>query len=226
MRAWNWDRLAAGSGLVFVVLLLLSAFITGSPPKVTDRSAKIVSFFTEHHRAGLIAGMLGGLAIIAGIWFFATLANRLREAGEPRLAAVAFGGGIMAGAIGMVATFLLTIMFYKVAKESPDLAKPMYIASSVGFTTIFFPLAATAWATGIAGWRSSIFPQWYAGLSMLGGLISVFAGGALASHGFYSPTGAYLWIAFIGFAVWTLMTSALLWRQAEGERAKATPVPA
>jgi hypothetical protein len=153
--------------------------------------------------------IVGALALIALLWFLGSLAARLREAGEPRLAAIAFGGGVVAIAIVLVG-FSLNAALVRIAGHSPDQVKAWYDAQFVELTFVGFPAAVLGFATTIASWRARIFPAWYNAASGLASLVFLTSGGALAQTGFYAPDGAYGLIALIVFAAWVLVTSALL----------------
>jgi hypothetical protein len=215
MGRWSWDRVAAGSGILAVALLIASSFIPGTPPKLTDSSSKIVNYFVNHHRSGLIATIIGGLGALAIVWFVATVASAIRRSGEDRLAAVALAGGVSAIGLGVLGSVLNGALFYSVALDSPNLAKPLYVTGIIATTFIWFPVTAFLAATTYASMRTHLFPQWYSMLSGLAAIIVLFGGGALAHKGFYSPTGAYGFISFFAFVAWVVLTSSLLMAQAE-----------
>src|SRR5438128_6849827 len=141
MGNWNWDRVAAGSGIAGVAGLLIGTFLPGSPPTVTDTRAKVITYFVSHHRRGLLAEIIVGLGLLALIWFFGTVAATVRRRGEDRLAAIALGGGIAAIGIAFIGTAINTALFYSVAHDKL-LARPLFITSVVATTLIGFPAAA------------------------------------------------------------------------------------
>ncbi|HUV11575.1 MAG TPA: hypothetical protein VMX12_11400 [Acidimicrobiia bacterium] len=73
----KWGLLA---GIEFVVLILVGGLIGGTPPKVTDSTAEITKYFTDHPDALKVANFLGGLSILAFLWFLGSLFQRLRAA--------------------------------------------------------------------------------------------------------------------------------------------------
>src|SRR5438445_10180613 len=90
----RWDRLAAGTGVAFVGLLLASTFVVpNQPPKIDDPIRKIGAFYAKHHSGLLWGGWLGMLAVLFGLWFIGTVAHWVRRQNQPRLATIAFGGG-------------------------------------------------------------------------------------------------------------------------------------
>ena len=63
----RWDKLAAGTGIAFVALLLASAFVVPkTPPKIDDSINTIGKFYFDHHSGLVWGGWLGLLAILVG----------------------------------------------------------------------------------------------------------------------------------------------------------------
>ena len=44
----KWERWGALGGILFVIMVLVSVFLPGSPPKTSDSAAKIVKFFADN----------------------------------------------------------------------------------------------------------------------------------------------------------------------------------
>src|ERR1700704_4099555 len=86
----KWERWSALGGILFVVLILVSAFLPGSPPKTSDSAAKIAKFVVDKHDELRWAAYLGALAAVPLFWFAGAVWRLLRraEGGEPRLAAM------------------------------------------------------------------------------------------------------------------------------------------
>lgn len=210
MAKWGWDRLGAAGGIVFVVLLIVVQAALPSQPDLGDSSEKVTMFYLHHHRAGLIGGILIGLALVAFVWFLGSLTAAIREAGEGRLAAIAFGGGLLAIGMAMVGTVITTALAFRIALDSPDMVKGLFDMQFIALTLIGFPVAVLVEATAVAALRTRILPQWYGWTGTLAALALLFSGGALAHKGFYAPDGAYGLITLFVFLVWMLATSILL----------------
>jgi hypothetical protein len=99
MAKWNWERLAAGSGILFVVLFIVAFVIPGKPPTMSADNTKWVHYVLSNSREIKVSSILLGLALITFVWFAGSLAARLRYAGESRLAAIAFGGAVATAAV-------------------------------------------------------------------------------------------------------------------------------
>src|ERR1700750_551593 len=82
------DRSLALAGIVFVVLMLIAAFLPGSPPKPNDSAAKIVKFVTDKNDQLRWSGFVGVLASIVLLGWLGAVWRLLRraEGGVVRLA--------------------------------------------------------------------------------------------------------------------------------------------
>src|SRR5712691_6831447 len=101
MNDTKWQKYALVGGPIFVVLAIVGAFLAGSPPAPDASTAKINSFLADHHRAIKTGGLLGLLAAIFIVWWFATLWRYMFdvEGRRPRLAIISLGGLVLAGAV-------------------------------------------------------------------------------------------------------------------------------
>ncbi len=206
------NRWLPAGGALFVVLLVILQIALPSGPKTRASAATITAFFLHHHRAGLIAEIVQGIAIMGLVCFVAALAGAIREAGEGLLGAVAYAGGLLMAGLALVGLAVESAVVYRVALEAPGSTKALYVVSIVLFTLIGFPAALLIGATALACWRSRLLPSWYAALSGIAALVVLVGAGALKHAGFYSPDGAYGFIPFAVLLAWTLLTSVLLVR--------------
>ncbi|HEY8774024.1 MAG TPA: hypothetical protein VIM05_05585 [Gaiellaceae bacterium] len=221
MGRWSADRLAATSGIAFVVLFIVSFFTATMPPDSTDSNSEWVAYFLDHHRATLISAVLIGAAVMFFIWFAGSVGAALRNAGEQRLAAVAFGGGVTAAAVGTVIGGLQAALAYRIAIDSPASVKAFVDVSYGLGVLISFPVAVLIGATAIASWRSGVFPRSWAGVSGVAAVVMVSGGGAIAHSGFYRPDGPWAFVTLIVFLVWTLVTSGWLVMRTHAEAVPA-----
>jgi hypothetical protein len=210
MGRWSADRLAATSGIAFVALFIVSFFVATKPPDSSDPNSQWVAYFLHHHRATLISAVLLGAAIMFFVWFSASVGAALRNAGEQRLAAVAFGGGVATAAIGTVIAAIQGGLAYGIVYDSPNQVKGFVDLSYAAGALISFPIAVLIGATAIASWRAQVFPGLWTALSGAAAVAMISGGGALAHSGFYRPDGPWAFVTLIVFLVWTLFTSGWL----------------
>ena len=218
MTRWNSDRIAAASGIAFVVLAIAAALVGGPPPDVKDRAAEVVDYYRDYRTGLLIGSYLSGLAYVTFVWFAAVLARRIWAAGEQRLAAVAFGGALLAVAAVLVADTVNYSLAWRGAEDaSAETVKAVYDVQALFFTRLWFATAVLSLATAIAAGRARLLPQWYVLLSAATGLWHLVPGAATAREGFFSPQGPPGFIAYLLFLLWVLVTSILLVRRREPE---------
>src|SRR3989442_4567006 len=108
----RWEKLAAATGIVFVVLVIAGSFIAGQPPKADDPINKITAFAVDKRFALLLGDYLSAVGVVFALWFFGSLRSYLRraEGGTGRLSAVGFRGGVLARGVGLVAmTVVVTL---------------------------------------------------------------------------------------------------------------------
>lgn len=219
MSRIDWDRWAPLTGIIFVGLLVVTFFLpTASPPSADDPASDVVAWFDDHETALLTSSYIGGLALIFFVWFLGSLQRRIRDGGEPRLAVIAFGGGLVLAGIALLGTAVQQYLAWGLAQDLDEETVRALWLIGFGGPAYAFPLVVLVEATAIAALRSRIFPQWYAALGFLAGLWFVVGGAAYANDGFFSPTGAYGFIGFLAFLVWVLLTSVLLLVRQEAEQ--------
>lgn len=203
----RWGLLA---GVVFVVLILVGGFIAGSPPKLTDKDAKIVKFFTDNRDQLRIAAYLNGLAAVVFLWFLGSVFGRLRraEGGAGRLSGVAVTGGVLATAIFAVSGGINAFN----ALHPFGAAGGYRLATDVG-AYAFFGMAVFVAGVSVVLWSKNVLPKaiGYAGEALALLLLVAGAGVATENDTFF----AIGFISFIVFAIWLAAVSVMLYRTPE-----------
>ena len=210
----RWEKLAAATGIVFVVLVVVGSFIAGQPPKAGDPIKKITAFAVDNRSALLLGDYLSAVGVVFALWFFGSLRSYLRsaEGGTGRLSAVAFGGGLLAGGIALAANAVGNALVVRVTNSSdPGVVGAFFDLSGALFGIIWFPVAAAAEATGIVAVRTGAFPRWFGWASIGLALPLLIAGiGSSTSAGPLAQGGIVQTIALMLFALWVLAASILL----------------
>jgi hypothetical protein len=223
-----WDRWAPGFGIAFVVLFLVAFFIAGESPMVGDSAEEITSFYVDDRDRVLTAIVLFGLALIAFLWFLGSLAAVLNSAGEPRLAATAFGSGLITAGMFSAVMLLTGGLAFTIAENGDaGVVQALSDLTWVGQVVISFPAAALVGATSIAALRSLILPNWLGWAGVVGALVIVLGGTTWATDGFWAPDGGFAFITLIVFLLWLLVASVLLLMRPAGAAESVRPaVPA
>lgn len=221
MGTWNWDRIAAGTGIGTVVSFIVGFFLVGDAPKLDDPAREITTYYTGERGSLVTATILFGLGAVLLIWFVSALATQLREAGQARLGATAFGGGLLvAGVLFLILVATAGAML--TAQEGGDegAVQALNQLTWAAEVIITWPVAVLVGATAAAAFRSLVFPLWHAWAGGIAALLFLLGGTTWAKDGFWAPDGAYGTITFVLFLVWVVVTSSLL-----VSRAKAADAP-
>ena len=216
----KWERWAPANGILFVIAFIVAFAVAGEPPKADEGAAALREYYADD-AAILTATYIIGIGLFLYLSFIGTLAHRLREAGEARLAAVAFAGGIVLAALYMGGAVANATLAYRTPAED-GILQTIYDMQLVAFNLTAFPSAALVAATAIAATRTGLFPQWYnalAGLAVVGFLVG---GASWANDGFFAPGGTYGLVMTFVFLAWTVVASGILTMQS----AEKAPKPA
>jgi hypothetical protein len=219
----RWARWSALGGVLFVVLILVSGFLPGSPPKTSDSASKMARFIGDNSGAIRWAGYIGALAAVVLFWFLGAVWRFLRDAegGSPRLTVMAvMGAGFAAATSALAGIVLSTIGILGVAASGgPSGVRFFYVLSfDIGAaTSIGAAVFLSAFSVVII--RSGVLPKVMGWLGILIAIVFLFGGAVIAStrEVFFDAS----FVSFIAFALWVLVISIMMFR-AMGEPASAT----
>lgn len=230
MSEMNWERWARGSGIGFVVLLIAGFLLFGDAPKVDAPGSEVATFYSDHSGRVLTGIPIIGIAFLLFLWFAGAIANALRAAGQGRLAAttVALAGALAGLQFGVQA--LSASLAINVADAGDE--GVLQALNSLSWTADAFGaflIAGFVAATTVGLLRTAIVPQWFGWLGLVAGALIALRGTTLASDGFWSPSGGYLYIFLVAAFGWVIVASVLLFRAAPvaepgPEEASARPV--
>lgn len=211
---WNAERLGAVAGIAFIVLNLIGNLIAGSPPSFDDSPAKIASFFQDNHRDVIISVLCTGAAAPLFIWLLASLALRLRTAGQGAWAVIVFALGVTGWAMGVAADAVYGSLARIGTEGDAGLIQGLYQLQ--GFFTVkaFWFATGFALVAGIAAWQA--LPRWYAISSLAAGALFVLGGISVRSTGALAPLDSLTFIAFLALLAWVVATSLVVWRLSPG----------
>ncbi|HUH14673.1 MAG TPA: hypothetical protein VML35_02175 [Gaiellaceae bacterium] len=223
------ERIGAASGIAFAALVILGFFVAGRPPKLADGAAPLAQYFADNRGGILIAAYLGGLAIAFFVWFLGSLATTLRSAGEERMATIAVGGGLVAAALAIGGIGISASLAHAAPPGGVIAAasvEPLYRLEWLALTAASFPIAALAWATAVAVFRTGVLPRWVAWLSTVGTIVFLIGGATFARDGLFAPDGAWALLAYFAFVAWTAVVSAVLVQHVGAPREAPKPATA
>ena len=200
MRRLPWAKLAAATGIGFVVTIGAAAVVM----ELKDIAHTGDVVVASNEVFGTVA-LLTGFAATLLFWFASTTAARARllEGGSGRIAAVInTSGAFIAGGLALTVGCLFGARNYGV----PELAA---LATAIADgPTLLFPAIAFVGGVGIVGVRAEGLPQGIAVFVRLSVLLAAAYAGGAGLHLFKN----YAWIndtAYIVFLVWVLLLSII-----------------
>ena len=204
------EKWASLSGLVFVVLSVVGAFLAGSPPKVSDHDPKILKFYVDNQDTLKVSSYLAGLGIVFFLFFLGIVWTRLRtaEGGHGRLAGTSAMAGVATAAIASVG-FGINAYSALHPAESPDL----YRLATVIFGILSFAVLVYVEAASIVILRTKFLPAWLGWLGMLSALLWLVGGAAVSTED--DTIFTFGFVAFLIWALWLLIFSVMLFRTSE-----------
>jgi hypothetical protein len=207
----KWERWGALGGILFVVLVAISAILPGNPPRTSDSPAKIANFITDHDDAIRWAAYVGGLAVIALFWWLGSVWRLMRrgEGGSPMLTVTALGGAVFASAmatIGAVSLAVIPVIGTHTFENAQ--IRYFYILSTNLAIATEFGAAVFVGAFSLLMIRRRVLPPIMGWLGLIVALLGVIGGPTVSS-----TRDVFFYLAFAGFVsflVWALIVSILM----------------
>jgi len=190
------EKFAPLSGVVFLILMAVVILaLSNDSPDLDDSAGRILAYWRDHKNQQLVAGLLGGLASIALIWFGGSLRKAIDGVGGgSRLGGLALVGAAVAGAGGLLISNMAFVTADSIGKVPAEATLTLNALCAELFLPLtggmFVMLAATALATLYWG----ILPKWF------GWVTAVIALVMLTPVGFIGFLATILWAGVVG--VW------------------------
>ena len=217
----RWERWVPITGILFVAAYVVAFVVVGEQPKADEGAAAIRDYFADDG-AILTGTYIFGIALVLFLSYVGTLATRVREAGQQRLAAVAFGGGITIAGIAMFDAIVAGTLGYRTPADDAAV-QTLYDLHLLANVIVAFPAVVLVGATALAAQRTGLFAGWFNGAAALAAISFLVSGATFDSSGFFAPGGGYSLITTAVFMAWAVVSSAMLLRQAQAAEA---PQPA
>jgi hypothetical protein len=199
MVSGSWARYAPLSGLLFVLLIVVSIIVSGfDSVDSNDSTAKVVKFWLDNDGQQIAAALISALATVPFLWFLGSLRSAFREAegGTGRLSSIVFAGGII-----LVATALVDASLQFATAESAGDIPPIGTQTLNALYNNFFlgfpaGIGTLLLASGLVILRTRAFPSWLGWFAFVLGVISF-----LGPLGFFAFFVVLVWVAIMS---WTL----------------------
>jgi len=227
-----WERYGATAGILFVVLLVGSFFLTSAPPHIDASVDKIATFFGDHRKAILTEQVLGTFAVVFFVWFVGHLRHVLEraEGGTEAMSPIVYGSGIALAAAGAVAALPITVLAFSANQsdvmKNAGLVRALYNANGIVLGIMMILCGLFVASAGYAMVRKEMVAPWLGWAGLAVALIDWVVG----AEAFYQNTYNSFWsaagyVGFLGFAAFVLVMSIQMVRQPEATRRTApTPV--
>jgi Domain of unknown function (DUF4386) len=170
------QRVAAASGLFFVLLLILSiVFQGGEAPDYDAPAAEFVEYASDNRDDIQLSSVILCLATFEFLWFVGYLRGQLGRAEEAargftRLSHIVFAGGVV-GAVGFVMSSVMTAAAVSQPEgTSPDVVRSLYLLSYYPFLVASVGLATMLYTAAFLSLRLGPLPKWLGVVGIIGGL--------------------------------------------------------
>lgn len=159
----NWERVALAGGLIFVVAMIVSAFVAPFPAEVERASEVDVGWFDSNRTALLAQVVMRGVGAVAQVVFVAALVGLLRrvEGGVSTLGYLILAGGITHTIMLLIANAAQAAAV--VAASDGAGSEVVHALQLLGFSFLVLeamPGAMLITLASIAVLRSGIAPRW------------------------------------------------------------------
>jgi hypothetical protein len=163
------------AGVLFVVLVVVSAIIVGETPDATEDTAdEVLSFYQDNDDDVTVGALLWGLGAVALLFFAGWLRRLLRDAEGPRgiLSAVAFAGAIVL-AVGIASSAAFSFAVADVADSIEDPVVFQTLNALVWGYWLPFAAGVITFlvATGISVVRHGALPKWLGWIAIVAGVL-------------------------------------------------------
>jgi hypothetical protein len=214
MLSGSWARYAPLSGVLFVVLVVVSIIVSGFDSVGTDDSTQeVVDFWSDNDGQQIAAAIIGALAMVPFLWFLGVLRSTLRvaEGGTGRLSATAYAGGIVLVGFALVDSALQLAVADTVGDVPAGVTQSLSVLYSDFFLGFPIGFGTLMLATGLVLLRTRVLPTWLGWFALVLGILA-----------FFGPVGFF---AFLVFLVWLVITSVMLYQRGEPTAAPPPVAP-
>jgi hypothetical protein len=187
-------RIAALTGVIFVVLLVPAVLVTSGSPNSNASALSVRTYVLAHKGHYSLGALLSILAIVFGLFFYGYLRAVFRSRpGMEWLSTLFFGGAIVFGVGGALAGGIDAVLGDSPASLSaPSLQLLNTMAMDLNVAAIATGLAVLYLSAGFLIYKSGVLPVWLAWVSWLVGVLA-----ASFILTFFALAATVLWVLFV-----------------------------
>jgi hypothetical protein len=216
-----WERLWRGSGVQFVLFLIIAYLIYGYQPQVGASGDALIAFYGGHRTRILIATVVSGFAVLNLLWFAAALRTTLADAGQDGWGAAATAASAAVGALLLLLMTVGAALAYSIA-SSGNLPLTSALNDFAWACTVLssFPRAMLIMAGTFGLWRARLISNALFAAGVAAIVLALLGGTTWLSGGLWAPDGAYTrFISPIIGLLWVLVVSRVLLARSPATRA-------
>jgi hypothetical protein len=197
----------------------IAGFNAGNTPTSFLKPDAVVAMYTSHAGGVAAAASWFSLVLLGRILFTVGIRDALKRSGADTLLADFAVVAMAVSVILEIASYALAGAAGQLARNGGETAAVVGVDAAGSWLNImlFAPLGVAILAAAFAQLRSGLFPAWLTWLGVASGLVGtvlgVVIGPALAAGQGPFQTVQMLSIATLGFWVWMLATGILLFRR-------------
>jgi hypothetical protein len=222
----GWERVAAATGVIFVLLAFIGFLFAPDPPSPGETNDEVLAYFSDKETALRWQALFFASAGAALLWFAGTLASLLRRRldatrtttgwlgdGGSRWPAIVIASAATAVGIYTAGVASYTSLAARAGEEiDASAGRALFELGGSLITYTNFPALVFVGAASLGIASTRLLADWVAWLGAA--VVAVLAidgiGATVADSDTFGPSGAIGIIAFLSFLVWVLVASGLL----------------
>lgn len=222
VRMRNANRVGATCAIAGVALLFVGTYLHPMRADPNELVAAFAEYAADHlWVASHLVQLSGVAAMVAGLLFLAEQLESRRSSSIARIAAAgAIASLALAAALQAVDGIALKTMVDVWAAAPASQKEGAFHAAfavrqiEIGLASVFcLSLGLTATVYGVALLGDDLYPKWFAGLAIVGGMPTTVAGVVIAYTGFSGLAMAISMPANFLLLLWMLVLGGLMWHR-------------
>jgi hypothetical protein len=235
MNDSTFDRVFRSSGVLFVVLFIVSYLIRGAQPEMGAPADTLAAFYVDDRGRILIGTFLLAFNLLNLLWFAAALSRDLRDAGQGIWASAATAASAVLGGVFLIVLAASAAVAYLPAGSgSETLMSTLNDLAGAAGVLIWLPVAMLIMAGTFGLWQAKSISNAVFAVGIVVVVAGVVGATTWASDGIWAPDGAYARVILpIAGLAWIAILSAVLTSRApspvwipESAVVTSTPTPA